>query len=69
MNITGPTELESKIIDYWHCSKGACGYGASRTDRMAYVKKWLLKDNEELIKGFTIKQLWQEIEDVTSPTN
>ncbi len=63
--------LKDAIIDLWHLSKTAlAGSGTvpSRSDRMSYVKKELIRSYPKLIEGKSPKTIWLDIEEVTSPT-
>jgi len=60
------TPLENAIIELWHISRTAlAGMSSvpSRSDRMAYVKRELIRTYPLLIEGLSPKKLWFAIED------
>lgn len=61
--------LQDLIVDLWHISKTALAGGEfvpTRYDRMSYIKKTLLEKYPERCPK-SMKQLWLDIEEFTSP--
>lgn len=56
--------LKATIAELWRISRTALAtQDSSRHSRMTYVKKELINNHPELVKGMTNKQIWLEIED------